>query len=291
MRNGVICCAFSMHVNSGYGIMGETSRVFQYNNIYRCRMKILANLTVAVLTKNEEKNIVDVVRNALQVAKDVLVIDSGSTDKTVALAEQAGARVVFRAWDNDFAAQRNFAFEHTDKEWILYLDADERLNDELMEAIKAVVANNQDMQYAIKRKSVAFGQEFSYGVLKPDFVPRLFKKQHVKWVNKVHERPVCEDKLIVLDGYIRHYTYTGWGQYFNKFNQYTTIWAENAYENGKRSGFLAAYGHAFFSFIQMLILKKGLLDGRLGVTLCVYHFMYTLTKYIKLIDLQRGLKE
>lgn len=248
----------------------------------------MSNLTVVILTKNEEKNIVDVIHNAKQVTETVLIVDSGSTDNTVALAEANGARVVYRTWDNDFAAQRNFALQQVTTEWVLYLDADERLNSTLVEALKNAVASDEQKQYSIKRKSVAFGQEFNYGVLKPDFVPRLFKTKNVRWINKVHEKPVCEDKLEVLDGYIEHYTYTGWQQYFNKFNQYTTIWAENAYENGKTVGCVTAYAHATFAFIQMLILKKGLLDGKLGVTLCVYHFMYTLTKYIKLIDLQRG---
>ena len=245
-------------------------------------------LTTVILTKNEELNIVDVVLNAKQVSSSVLVVDSGSTDKTVALAEANGAKVVCRAWDNDFAAQRNFALEKLSTDWVLYLDADERLNEKLVSSIKQVVKNNKDEQYAIKRRSVAFGQEFNYGVLKPDFVPRLFKSSHVKWVNKVHEKPLCNDKLVTLDGHIEHYTYPSWQHYFNKFNQYTTIWAENALEKGKKASFISAYGHAIFAFIQMLILKKGVLDGRLGFTLCVYHFMYTLTKYIKLIDLQRG---
>ena len=247
------------------------------------------NITVVILTKNEESNIIDVVQNAKQVTNDVLVIDSGSTDKTVTLAEANGARVVYRAWDNDFAAQRNFAFANTSAEWILYLDADERLNDRLIEAIKKVIHGNEQKQFSIKRKSVAFGQEFNYGVLKPDFVPRLFKTKDVHWINKVHEKPVCDDKLEVLDGYIKHYTYTDWKQYLNKFNQYTSIWAINSYENGRHTSYFIAYMHAIFSFIQMLILKKGILDGRLGITLCIYHFMYTLTKYIKLIDLQRGI--
>lgn len=248
----------------------------------------MSNLTVVVLTKNEEKNIIDVVKNAKQIAEVVLIVDSGSTDKTITLAEANGARVIYRAWDNDFATQRNFALQHVKTEWVLYLDADERLNNKLVEAIKKAITAGEQKQYSIKRKSVAFGQEFNYGVLKPDFVPRLFKTKNVHWVNKVHEKPVCKDKLEVLDGYIEHYTYTSWKQYFNKFNQYTTIWAENAYENDKTVSFFTAYAHATFAFIQMLILKKGLLDGRLGLTLCVYHFMYTLTKYIKLIDLQRG---
>ncbi len=244
-------------------------------------------LTTVILTKNEEQNIEDVVINAKQVSDEVLIVDSGSTDETVALAEKCGARVLYRAWDNDFAAQRNFALEHIHTTWVLYLDADERLNDELVEAVRKVLIANEDKQYAIRRKSVAFGQEFNHGVLKPDYVPRMFKKDHVKWVNKVHERPECTDPMIILKGYARHYTYTDWHRYFIKFNQYTTIWAQNAHEKGKKASYFGAYMHALGGFIQMAILKKGLLDGKLGLTLCVYHFMYTYTKYIKLLDLNK----
>lgn len=251
-------------------------------------MIAMSFVTIVILTKNEELNTVDVVKNAKKLTNEVLVIDSGSTDGTVCLAENNGAKVLYRKWDNDFSAQRNFALMHVATDWVLYLDADERLNEKLIASIKQVVKSNKDEQYAIKRKSVAFGQEFNYGVLKPDFVPRLFKTSHVKWVNKVHEKPLCDDRLVTLDGHVEHYTYPSWQHYFNKFNQYTTIWAENALEKGKKASFISAYGHAVFAFIQMLILKKGILDGRLGFTLCVYHFMYTLTKYIKLIDLQRG---
>lgn len=244
-------------------------------------------LTVVILTKNEERNIVDVVQNAHQVTDDVLIVDSGSTDKTVALAEANGAKAVYRAWDNDFAAQRNFALQHVETEWVLYLDADERLNNKLVEAIKKAVTAGEQKQYSIKRKSVAFGQEFNYGVLKPDFVPRLFITSSVQWINKVHEKPVCDDKLEVLDGYIEHYTYTGWQQWLNKFDQYTTIWATDAYAKGKRVGLMKAFGHAVFGFIQMAILKKGVLDGGLGLVMSCNHFFYTLMKYLKLIELQR----
>lgn len=244
-------------------------------------------LTVVILTKNEEKNIVDVVRNAKKVTDEVFIIDSGSTDKTVALAEASGAKVLYRAWDNDFAAQRNFALQHVTTQWVLYLDADERLNVQLIEAIKKVVDKDKENQFSIKRKSVAFGQEFNYGVLKPDFVPRLFKTKNVQWVNKVHEKPVCKDALEVLDGYIEHYTYTGWQQWLIKFDQYTTIWAEDAYVNGKRVGLCKAIGHACFGFIQMAILKRGVLDGTMGFVMSCNHFFYTLMKYLKLIELQR----
>lgn len=247
----------------------------------------MSRVTIAILTKNEEENIVSVINNAKKCTDKILIIDSGSYDKTVELAKSAGAKVIYREWDDDFSAQRNFALDKIDTEWILYLDADERLNGELIAAIKEQTAKNDNVQYKIKRKSVAFGRAFNYGVLKPDFVPRLFKTGHVKWVNKVHEHPECTDETKILPGYIEHYTYKDWEHYFNKFNQYTTIWAENAYQNGKQTGFIIAFGHAFFGFIQMGILKKGFLDGAIGIILSINHFFYTLIKYVKLIDLQR----
>ena len=247
----------------------------------------MIDITVVILTKNEEENITDVIKNVAQLTKNILIVDSGSTDKTVELAKSAGAQVVYRAWDNDFSAQRNFALDKVETEWVLYLDADERLNDELIDAIKKAIKKDGDIQYKIKRKSVAFGRKFNYGVLKPDFVPRLFRTQHVKWVNKVHEHPVCEDKAEILTGYIEHYTYTGWEQWLKKFDQYTTIWAQNAYENGKKTTLTKALLHAFFGFIQMGILKKGFLDGMMGFVMSLNHFFYTLMKYLKLLELQR----
>ena len=247
----------------------------------------MSDVTVVILTKNEELNIVDVIKNARTLTSKVMVIDSGSTDKTVELAEKSNAKVLYRAWDNDFSAQRNFALEHVDTEWILYLDADERLNEQLCEAIKKVITKNENRQYSIKRKSVAFGKEFNYGVLKPDFVPRLFKTSHVQWVNKVHEKPLCEDKLEVLEGFIKHYTYTNWEQWLKKFDQYTSIWAQDAYARGKKVTLYGAFGHAFFGFLQMAFLKKGILDGGMGLAMSCNHFFYTLMKYLKLIELQR----
>ncbi|MDY6029937.1 MAG: glycosyltransferase family 2 protein [Acidaminococcaceae bacterium] len=249
------------------------------------------NVCVIILTKNEEKNIVGAVQNAWLVADEVLIVDSGSTDKTCEEARKNGAEVVYRQWDNDFAAQRNFGLTQTDAEWVLYLDADERMNEKLAAAVKKVIAEGKDAQYSFMRKSVAFGKEFSYGVLHPDRVLRLFRRTSVHWVNKVHERPVCSLPSCKLDGYAMHYTYENWQQYYQKFNQYTTIWAENAFSKGKRTGYLSAFAHGLFAFIQTAFLKKGLLDGFPGLVLSLNHSFYTLVKYVKLIELQRISKE
>lgn len=246
------------------------------------------DLTVIVLTKNEERNIEAVVKNAQQVSDKVLIVDSGSTDKTVELAEKLGAKVVYRAWDNDFSAQRNFALEQADTEWVLYLDADERLNDELIKAIQIAVDLDVARRYLIQRKTVAFGHKFNHGVLKPDYVGRMFKRNSVKWFNKVHESAICEEgiKDEILKGYAEHYPYIDWHHNLGKLNQYTSIWAENAFANGKRTSYCTAFVHALLAFFKMYILKLGLLDGWPGLVMCCNHWFYTLYKYVKLVELQ-----
>lgn len=276
----------------------------------------MSRLCIIILTKNEEKDIEAAVQNARQCADEVLVVDSGSTDRTVELAKKNGARVVFREWDNDFAAQRNFALTQTDADWVLYLDADERMNDELLAAVKKVVANDRPAagaenrnataagqassdstatflanktglkQYSMQRKSVAFGKEFSYGPLHPDWVTRLFPRQSVTWVGKVHEHPECSLPLEKLPGHIEHYTYRNWQEWEEKMSRYSTLWAEEAYHKGRRASLPEALLHGIGSLFSTLLLRLGFLDGWMGICLCCMYFSYTMLKYLKLYGLQ-----
>ena len=109
----------------------------------------MGTLTAVILTCNEAKNIRGVIRSAKLVADQVLIVDSGSSDETVALAEKLGAQVIYRAWDQDFAAQRNFALTGVSCDWVLYLDADERLTAAAVEKIKAIKAGPLDHQYSL----------------------------------------------------------------------------------------------------------------------------------------------
>jgi glycosyltransferase involved in cell wall biosynthesis len=249
----------------------------------------MKKLTIAILTYNEEINIKEVIENSLKCTDDVLIIDSGSNDGTVKIAEELGARVVFRTWDDDFAAQRNFALLHTTSEWILYLDADERLNNEVIEKIKVIVKSGKmNKQYFFKRKTTAFAREFDYGVLYPDFVFRMFPTNKVRWINKVHERPICDLKKELLPGYIKHYTYRSLEQLENKYSQYATIWAKDSFENGKRTTLLGAISHAFFAFIKTFFIKRGFLEGEMGFVLCCNYYNYTLMKYSKLYEIEKN---
>ena len=128
----------------------------------------MTRLCVIILTKNEEKKIGATIANAQQVADDVLLIDSGSTDRTLAIAKEAGARAVYHALNEDFAAQRNFALTQTDADWVLYLDADEHLNDVLQAAVRKAVAGEASRQYVLERKTVAFGRTYNHGAMRPD---------------------------------------------------------------------------------------------------------------------------
>lgn len=250
----------------------------------------MEKLTVVILTKNESANIVDCIANAKKVSEDVLVIDSGSADDTVQLAKTAGARVVYRKWDEDFAAQRNFALENTDAEWILYLDADERLDKKLIASVKDAVAVNKDECYEMKRINCALGYPFQHGVYGPDKVTRLFKRGHFQYVNKIHEHAECADPCKMLSGEILHYTTPTWEQVWQKTEQYTTIWAENVFANGKRTNILQAYIHAIGGFLKVYLFQLGILDGVMGWKVSVHHVKYTYMKYAKLLKLQ-GSKE
>lgn len=244
-------------------------------------------LAIVILTFNEEKHIALAIESAKLCTEEIILIDSGSTDKTIEIAEKLQSRVVHRKLNNDFATQRNFALEVTDANWIFYLDADERITPDLAREINSLVNGNLPCVGEIKRRSIAFGQKMNYGVLRPDYVCRLFPRKSVEWVGQVHERPIFHLPQKRLSGYLWHYTYDDWDRYFIKLNQYTTIWSNNAYANGKRTKMLSAFGHAIVSFIQVSILKRGLLDGWLGMILCSFHFTYTLAKYTKLYHLQQ----
>lgn len=248
-------------------------------------------LTAVILTKNEEVNIIDVVNNAFSVAGKVLIVDSGSTDATVKLAKKNGAEVIHRAWDNDFAAQRNFALEHIDTYWTLYLDADERLDKDLIFAIRNIVKNENNKQYSIMRKIHAFGFTYKHGIFKPDEVLRLFPTKSVRWVNKVHEKSVCDFPKEKLKGFIEHYTYTSWQQWWDKAGHYTSIWAVDVYEKGKRTSISGAFFHATYGFIRAYIIQFGFLDGWSGLYSSLQHFIYTMMKYLKLYELEKKNKK
>ena len=242
-------------------------------------------LAVSILTHNEERHIAACIER-VAFADEILVIDDHSTDRTAELARAAGARVIARALAGDFAAQRNFALTQTDADWVLYVDADERVQPETEAEIARIMAEDVRAVYEIKRINVAFGRRMYYGGHRPDYSQRLYPRMAVHWVGRIHEHVVSDLPIRRMGGSLLHYTYTDWDRYLLKFNQYTTLMAEKRYADGKRASFLKILLDPPFAFFRDYILLRGFLDGRLGFILAMFHGFYTMAKYVKLYHME-----
>jgi len=245
----------------------------------------MQKIAVLILTYNEEKQIAECIHSA-RFADEIVVIDSGSSDRTVEIARSLGAKVATRAMIDGFGPQRNFALSQTDAEWVLYLDADERITPELALEVREAVNKDLPFAYELLRHNYAFGQQILHGGFRPDFSLRLYPRAAVSWSGTVHEEalvsvPKCKLKKILL-----HYTYTDWNRYFNKFNSYTSLMAEKMWQQGKRSSMIHIIFRPMWAFFRVYILLSGWRDGKIGFILSVFHYFYTMAKYVKLYYFQ-----
>lgn len=245
----------------------------------------MPKLAVIILTCNEQQNIAACLET-VQFADEILVVDSGSSDDTIAIAEKCGARVINHPMES-FAGQRNFAAEQTDADWIFYLDADERLTNEAEVEIKEIVSKGEPAAYNIKRINFIFGQRMMYGAHSPDMSCRLFFKGTFKWHGMVHEIVEVTVPIKNMHCSMHHYTYNSWKPYFAKFDKYTTLMAQKMHEQGKKASFVDIIFRPPFAFFRAYILKLGFLDGKLGFIFSVFHGYYTFAKYIKLKYFER----
>ena len=247
----------------------------------------MLRLAVLILTRNEEAHIEACIKSA-SFADEIVVIDSGSIDKTQAIAESMGAKFITHPMGEDgFAGQRNFALTQTTADWVFYLDADERIQEEAAREIRRIVSDDNPAVYQVERQNIVFGKMMHHGGHRPDFVYRLYPRTAIHWQGKVHEGIETDLPRKTLHNVLLHYTYTTWKQYFAKFNQYTSLAAQSMFERNKRVGKAGALGHAVFTFIRDYLLRGGFLDGFMGLTMSVMASVYTFVKYLKLINLYR----
>ena len=244
----------------------------------------MGSITCIILTKNEEKNLPGALQNAASWSDELLVVDSGSDDGTVEIAKKSGASVIYRAWDGDFAAQRNFALTGAHGDWVLYLDADERLTAGAIQKVLAIKKKVPNHHYSFRRENIAFGHHFHHGAFGPDRVVRLFPKTAVHWEGKVHEHAVCSAPLVALSESLDHYTYAAFADWWRKSDQYTTIWADDAYARGKKASYGKAASHALLGMLKVYLLQGGFLEGSMGILATLQHGVYTAMKYAKLAE-------
>ena len=243
---------------------------------------MMSSLSAIILARNEEQHIVDCI-NSIQCANEILVIDDGSTDRTVELAESLGAVVIPHPLNNDWSQQRRFGISQASCDWILFIDADERVSPELNEEILKAVNSGDQKAYWLSRHSLFRYNKASHGTMRPDKVLRLMPKEGATVEGFVHEAFISPFPKSKLKGKLYHYTYDNWTQYLNKVNKYTSAAAANYYEQGKSCSFLLdIILRPQWAFFKIYILQRGFLDGKFGFILSLYHYMYTVTKYVKL---------
>lgn len=248
----------------------------------------MVDVSVIILAKNEEEKIGNCIKSCL-FANEILVIDDGSTDKTVEIAKTLGARVLHRSMNGDWGAQQTFGIRQASFDWIFFIDADELCTPELAKEIEDVVTRNEPGEYWIKRINKFIYNKATHGVLRPDYVSRLMPKKDSYVEGYVHPAIITPYGKKKLKAHMYHYTYDNWTQYLNKLNNYTTLAAEKYKKDNKKCGFFKdIMFRPAWAFIKMYILNKGFMDGKMGWILSVNHYFYTMNKYVKLYYLYKS---
>ncbi len=250
----------------------------------------MASLSAIILTHNEAHNIEDCIKSCL-FADEILVIDDNSTDNTVALAKAVSPKVtvVSHALNSDWSQQRNFAMSVATGDYILFIDADERVTDTLRNSISKELSKESLAQVSFKRVNNFELGKPRHGVFRPDWVIRLFPKNTGSYERPVHEQFVSSLPVHKVDGEIIHYTYTNWDSYWRKINNYARISSENYHKTGRKCSFICDIVlRPFWAFIKIYFLNLGFLDGKLGWIFSIYHYAYTMDKYVRLYTLEKN---
>ncbi len=242
-------------------------------------------LSVIIIARNEEHDLPDCLAS-VSFADEIIVVDSGSTDRTREIASAAGAKVLLHEWQG-YGLQKAFALSQASGEWILSLDADERCSQKLQNAIPNALINSEIDAYSICFETWLFGRRVRYGGFQNEFHIRLFRREKGEFSKKaVHEGVTVSGKIARLSTPIVHYTYSSLHEYIDKLNKYTDAAANEKYNLGIRFSKTALF-RLPWSFFKRYILQLGILDGYQGALFALLSGFYDLVKYGKLYDLER----
>ena len=242
-------------------------------------------LTVVIVAKNEARNITECVASA-SFANEVLVLDSHSSDETLFLAERAGARVVQAEWPG-YGPQVARGFSMAKGDWVLSLDADERISPRLRDEILATIAVGAHAGYRIPRLSEFCGQFIHHGGWRPDRTLRLGRRSAAGFTDHfLHAHMTVQGSVGDLSENLIHYSYPDLHDVLEKLDRYSSGHARDLFSMEKKSSLSKALIHGWFAFFRTYVLRLGFLDGRHGVMLAIYNAEYTYYKYLKLMFLQ-----
>jgi len=249
----------------------------------------MPTLSVILITRNEEANLADCLASLEGIAQQIVVVDTNSSDRTLDIAKSYGAVIAQPQDWPGFGPQKNRALDLATGEWVLSLDADERLTPALKSEIVTAIHHSAHVDcFAIPRLSWYCGRFIRHSGWNPDYVDRLFKRGSARFSDDlVHERLIPSGQVAKLENPMLHYSFMNYSQVLQKIDRYSTASAEQAFAQGKTSTPLKAVLHGAWSFFRTYFLRAGFLDGPQGFTLAMSNAQGTYYRYIKLWHLIR----
>lgn len=224
-----------------------------------------AGITAVIITRNEENHISNCINSLLGLVQEIIVVDSGSSDRTVELAESLGAKVFVKDWEG-YGANKNFGADRASQAWILSIDADEVVDEHLRKAIEEKKLVNGEL-YLINNITNYCGHWIKYTEWRPAYKYRLYEKENTRWdQRKVHEglTHVKDPSLVKLKGAMLHYSYTDYQEHLAKTENYARLSAEQWLEEDFSPGLLKRIFGPSVRFIKSYILNLGFLEGSVG---------------------------
>ena len=248
-----------------------------------------APLSVVLIAQNAAQQLEECLASAA-FADEIVLVDSGSTDATREIAQKHGARVVHKDWLG-FGRQKQFAVEQARHDWVLCLDADERVSPELRASIERALAAPAAPVYRMPRCNRFLGRWLRHGEGYPDWSPRLFDRRKSRWSDDpVHEKVLYAVTPGTLEGDLLHDSAEDLARYLDKQNRYTTLAAEQLFERGRSAGAFELLASPAVRFLKFYVLRLGFLDGMAGLVHIGIGCMNSYLKYAKLIEMRRERK-
>ncbi|NJK93189.1 MAG: glycosyltransferase family 2 protein [Blastochloris sp.] len=248
-------------------------------------------ISACIITLNEESNLPRCLQSLRDLVDEVVIVDSGSTDRTPFIATEFDARFIRHDWEG-YVAQKNFALSKASYNWVLSIDADEELSSELRHEIKKIhdgpePSSTSPSGYEVSRVVFYEGHWIRFGDWYPDRLVRLFDKRKASFAGgQVHERLEIQGPIEPLAGELHHYTYKDLADQKARIEHYSTLWAQTAHQEGKRANFLSPYTHALWRLFRSLFLKGSIQGGSLGWQIARLNAYEVYLKYKKLAALK-----
>lgn len=247
-------------------------------------------LSFCIITKNEETNLPRCLESIRSLADEIVVVDTDSSDRTLQIARDAGAKVFIEDWKG-YGAQKNFAAQKASHPWIFSIDADEEISPTLAGQIaqwKKLPDPDPDRAWLVCRCVFYDGKWIRHGDWYPDWVIRLFNREHCSFSNDlVHESIQVHGPLGKLRGDLYHYTYRNYDDQLERIDKYARLWAQQKCESGKKASSLSPHIHSFYRFFKGYILKAGFLDGSTGLKIAQANAYEVFLKYKLLLQFNK----